>query len=158
MTLKIAGFVALVFAALALIPSGAHLAELPNKMGLPEDEYRTVQQIYRGWSLFGVVVVGALISTLSVVIMIRRFPGAFRLALFALLCLVGAQVIFWALTFPVNQMTEGWTVLPPNWTELRERWEYSHAAAAGLHLVAFISLAGALMVGGQLPPAARARG
>jgi hypothetical protein len=31
MSLKAVGFVALLFAALVLIPSGAHLAELPNK-------------------------------------------------------------------------------------------------------------------------------
>jgi hypothetical protein len=54
------GFSALLFAALALIPAGAHLAEMPHKIALTRDEYLVVQQIYRGWALFGVVVVGGL--------------------------------------------------------------------------------------------------
>lgn len=32
--LNTARFLALLFAALALVPAGAHLAELPNKIGL----------------------------------------------------------------------------------------------------------------------------
>jgi hypothetical protein len=123
--------------ALALVPSGAHLAELLNTMTLSRDEYLTTQQIYRGWALFGIVVFGALASTLAMTIRLRRVPRSCRLALAALLCLVGTQVIFWTLTFPVNQITQNWTVLPPNWNELRNRWEYSHAASALLNLAAF---------------------
>jgi hypothetical protein len=59
----------------------------------------------------------------------------------ALISLIGAQMIFWSFTFPTNQATENWTVLPSNWIELRRQWEYSHAAAAVLNLVAFLSLA-----------------
>jgi hypothetical protein len=52
-------FFALLFAALALVPAGAHLAELSNKIDLPAADYQTVQQIYSGWALFGIVVFGA---------------------------------------------------------------------------------------------------
>ena len=54
--LKIVRFFAVVFVALALVPGGAHLSELPNKITMPPDRYMVVQQIYRGWALFGVVV------------------------------------------------------------------------------------------------------
>ncbi|HEV8657074.1 MAG TPA: hypothetical protein VGS96_00470 [Thermoanaerobaculia bacterium] len=37
----------------------AHLFELPNKIGLSRDDYPTVQQIYRGWALAGILVLGA---------------------------------------------------------------------------------------------------
>ena len=63
--LKIIYFLSLLFAALALGPALAHLLELPNKIGLPRDEYLVVQQIYRGWALLGIVVFGALGSTLA---------------------------------------------------------------------------------------------
>jgi len=62
-------FIALVLAALALIPAGAHFFELPNKMALDGQAYLTVQQIYAGWSLFGIALIGvgaitgALLST-----------------------------------------------------------------------------------------------
>jgi hypothetical protein len=129
-------FLALLFAALALVPSGAHLAELANKMRLSGAEYQIVQQIYRGWALFGIIVAGALASALALTIALRHHRTAFKPALVALLCIVGTQVVFWTFTFPVNQTTVNWTVLPSNWHELRVRWEYSHAASAGLNLAA----------------------
>jgi hypothetical protein len=45
-----------------LVPSGAHLFALPNKIGLAQDQYFVVQNIYRGWALFGIVLFGALIA------------------------------------------------------------------------------------------------
>jgi hypothetical protein len=128
------------FSALVLIPSGAHLAELPNKMDLSRDEYFIAQQIYRGWAIFGVVIISALVFTLALTIRIRHVRSAFRLSLTAWLCLIAGQVIVWAFTFPANLATENWTVLPSNWVDLRVRWEYSHAIAAVLNLAAFIAL------------------
>jgi hypothetical protein len=60
--LKIVQFLALTLTALALVPSGAHLFALPNKINLVAEQYFIVQNIYRGWSLFGVVLIGALID------------------------------------------------------------------------------------------------
>jgi hypothetical protein len=131
---------ALLFAALALVPAGAHVAELVNKMQLSAAEYRTVQQIYRGWALFGIVVFGALGSTLVLALRVRGHTGAFRPALIALLCIAGTQAIFWTFTFPVNQATNNWTTLPPDWASLRAQWEYSHAAAAVLNVAALTAL------------------
>jgi hypothetical protein len=45
----------------------------------------------------------------------------------------------------VNQITANRTVLPSNWGDLRGRREYSHAAAAGLNLAAFVFLAVGLL-------------
>ncbi len=42
MSLHVIQFLAVVLTALALIPSGAHLFELPNKVELPRDAYLTV--------------------------------------------------------------------------------------------------------------------
>ena len=44
-----------VLTALALIPGGAHVADLPAKLSLDREQYFVVQQIYRGWALFGAV-------------------------------------------------------------------------------------------------------
>jgi ABC-type cobalamin transport system permease subunit len=135
-----ARFLSLLFSALALAPALAHVLELLNKVHLSRDEYLTVQQIYRGWALLGTVVFGALLSTLVLTIMLRKQPKLFRLTLAAFLCLVGAQVVFWTFTFPTNQETNNWTVLPAHWESLRTQWEYSHAAGALLNLAAFIAL------------------
>lgn len=56
------GLFAIACTALPLMPAGAHLLELPNKLGLRADEYLIVQQRYRGWALAGVIVAAALIS------------------------------------------------------------------------------------------------
>lgn len=55
---------AVILTALALVPSGAHIAELPNKLSLDHDQYFVVQQLYRGWALFGVVIIAALLVNL----------------------------------------------------------------------------------------------
>ena len=119
----------------------AHLLELPNKIGLPRDEYLTVQHIYNGWALLGFVVYGAFFSTLALAILVRRRAREFRLALTAFLCILGTQIVFWTLTFPANRATSNWTVLPDNWIALRAQWEYSHAASAVLDLVALVAVA-----------------
>ncbi len=60
---------AILFTAVAMAGGWAHLLELPNKMGLSRDDYLTVQQIYRGWALLGIAVVGALISTAALTVL-----------------------------------------------------------------------------------------
>jgi len=146
MRLNIARFFSLLFVALILAPSMAHLLELPNKIGLSHEEYLVVQQIYSGWALLGIVVAGALLSTLVLTIMVRRQPRVFALTLAAFLCALAAHVAFWTFTFPANRETSNWTVLPENWMTLRAQWEYSHAAGAVLNLVAFIMLVLSVLV------------
>lgn len=140
MTIPVVRFSALLFAALALVPAGAHLAELPNKINLSATEYLTVQQIYRGWALFGIVIFSALISTLVLAIMERRSRRTFRLTVLALVCLAGTQALFWTFTYPANVATQNWTTLPANWVDLRAQWEYSHAVSGVLNLVALAAL------------------
>jgi hypothetical protein len=140
MWLKTLYFLSLLFAALALAPAMAHMLELPNKITLSRDAYLTVQQIYRGWALLGFVVAGALLSTLSLTIRLRKQQRAFLCSLLACLCIAGTQVVFWTYTQPANQATHNWTMLPAHWEALRQQWEYSHATSAGLNLVALMAL------------------
>lgn len=133
-------FLSLLFGALAFVPAGAHLAELPNKMTLSGADYFIVQQIYRGWALFGIVVFGALASTLALTWRLRQVRSAFTPALIAFLCIAGTQIVFWSLTFPTNRVTDNWTMMPADWASLRAQWEYSHAASAILNLGAVVAL------------------
>lgn len=135
-----ARFCSLFFIALALGPAFAHLFALPNKIGLSHDDYLIVQHIYNGWALLGVVVLGALASTLVLAIMLRNRRRQFGLALSAFICITLTQAIFWIWTFPANQATQNWTMLPADWQSLRAQWEYSHAASALLTLLALVLL------------------
>ena len=115
---------------LALAPALAHLFELPHKITLPEAAYFTVQHIYRGWDLFGVVIVAQFAALTLLAWRSAREYYVFRPVCAALLLLVAAQALFWLYTFPANVATDNWTVAPPNWRALRQTWEYSHAAGA----------------------------
>ena len=140
MGLRVAQFLAIVFTALALVPAGAHLFELPNKIALPQDEYFIVQSIYRGWALFGIVLFGALAANLALATMVRRQRAPFWLALTALLLVAATLAIFFTWTYPANQATSNWTVAPQNWQELRTQWEYAHAANAVLTFLALCAV------------------
>jgi uncharacterized membrane protein len=133
-------FLSVLFCALALAPALAHVLELPNKIGMSREEYVVAQQLYRGWWMLGIVVFGALLSTLWLTIVVRRRRPAFIPALIAFLAIAGTQVVFWTFTFPMNQRTANWTVLPDGWAALRMQWEYSHAASAVLNLVALVAV------------------
>lgn len=149
MSLDPVRFLSVFLVALVNVPSGAHLFELLNKLRLTSIDYLVVQQIYRGWAWVGLLVLAALLSTLWLAIRVRKRPRAFLWALVAFFCLLGAQAIFWTVTFPVNQETSNWTVLSENWMSLRRRWEYSHALAAGLHLLALVSVLAAALTKSQ---------
>jgi hypothetical protein len=132
-------FLSLLFVALALVPAGAHLMELAHKIHLSGADYLTVQKLYRGWNLAAIVVIGALVSTAALAVALHGQSPAFGWALLALACIVGTQLVFWVFTYPVNQATANWTMLPADWESLRARWEYSHAASALLNLAALVS-------------------
>ena len=137
---QIAFFIALLSTALALGAALAHALELPNKIGLERDQYLVVQSLYRGWNQLAYLLLIEFISILAVIIMARREPRVFRPALVAILCLIAAQAVFWAYTFPANVATDNWTTIPPDWETLRSRWEYSHAAGAVFQVLAMSAL------------------
>jgi hypothetical protein len=123
------------------VPGGAHLFALANKIGLTAEQYLIVQNIYRGWSLLGSVLVGALVANLVLVVQLRGQGRPFVLAVAAFLGLALSLVIFFTWTYPANQATNNWTTIPANWEQLRREWEYSHAANALVTLASFCALA-----------------
>ena len=141
MALRVVQFLAVVLTALALIPSGAHLFALPNKIGLAQEQYFIVQNIYRGWALLGAVLLGALVANLLLAIMLRGRSTPFVFALVAFLCIAATLAVFFIWTYPANQATTNWTTIPENWEQLRRQWEYSHAGNALVTFVAFCAVA-----------------
>jgi hypothetical protein len=123
--------------------------ELPRKITLGREQYLMMQQLYRGWALLGIVVVGALISTIIVARLTRDRRSAFTWAVVAAPCLALSLITFFLFTYPANQQTQNWTVLPENWESLRRQWEYSHAVAAGFDFLALSALTLSLLVGGD---------
>jgi hypothetical protein len=137
-------FSAVILTALTFVPVGAHLFEMPNKLGLFEEHYFVVQSIYRGWALFGIVILAAIITNLLVATMLWREGRVIWPNLAAGLILAATLLVFFAWTYPANVATDNWTVMPTNWEGLRAQWELSHAANA---ILAFVALCCAALSG-----------
>ncbi len=142
----------------------AHALELPGKLRLTQEEYLIVQPIYYpGFTIGGVAEPLSLLATTVLLVLTPLSSWAFWLTLVALLGLIGMQIVYWVVTHPVNKAwlrdetlqgvsaeffaldpakrsgpeTDGY---PTDWTVLRNRWEYSHVARAGLGLVSLVAL------------------
>ncbi len=153
-----------ILVAVAMALSLAHALELPGKMRLDKETYYAMQRIYYpGFTIGGGIgEAGGTISTIILLILTPLGSTDFWLTLVALLGLTGMQAVYWLFTHPVNKFwVEGENLdrfssgffsfgenrsrlenesRPPDWTELRDRWEYSHVARAGFALLGLIAL------------------
>jgi len=152
--------VTVLLVAVAMALTLAHALELPGKMRLTKDVYYAMQHIYYpGFTIGGFAEPASLILTIILLFFTPLGSADFCLTLVALLGLIGMQATYWLFTHPVNKfwlqgqklsgLGSGFFSLGANrsrplnksragdWTDLRNRWEYSHVARAGL---AFASL------------------
>jgi hypothetical protein len=130
-------FLAILVTGLALIAPGAHVYELARKIVMPREQYFVVQGIYRGWWIVGLLLPAALVANLALSYAVRADRLAFSLALGAAALIALNLAIFVIWTQPVNSVTNNWLVQTENWQALRRQWEFSHAANAGVTLLAF---------------------
>ena len=145
MNLTLWRFITVMLTALSMATVFCHLMEMPAKLSIGGGLWLTLlQTLYPPtFGSFGAVFeVGALIATLVLAFLVRDRQPAFRWTMVALFCLVAAHAIFWTLIAPVNATLGPLTpeTLPPDWSALRDRWEYSHATRAILELVALGAL------------------
>ncbi len=156
-TISAVGVLAILAVAVCLIPAGAHLFEMRNKLALSPDSYMTVQAIYAGWALFGIAIFTALVFTLWHTVLVWRLPRGRWLSLLSFLLIAATQAIFWAATYPMNVLTENWTVMPPDLEAARQQWEYSHAASAVLTALALLAIVASALAAARERGAAAAR-
>ena len=148
--LKTARFISLLLTALATGIVFTHVLKISNKATLPGSIYLNVQQVlYQNWGqLVGAIEVGALLSTLAVLFLVRQHRLAFFLTSLGTLCVV-AMILVWAIFInPINMQINTWTVesLPTNWMQIRDRWEYFHATRAAISVVGLSALILAVLV------------
>lgn len=146
MTLKIVSTLALVFAALTLIPYCAHLFALPNKIGVSAQDYFTAQRAYDGRWLASLALIPAMLLAIALAAMLRGQGAAFILAILAAVLMAATLPIFLIVTQPGNAQTSNWTVIPENWQALRSAWEYSHATNAILVFASFCLMSAAVVL------------
>jgi hypothetical protein len=151
----------LILVVLAMAPALAHALELPGKLRLTKDAYFAVQPIYYpGFTIAGISEPVAIVAAIILLVLTPLGSGDFWLTLAALLGLISMHAVYWLFTHPVNnfwiqgeklgRLGSGFfsfgalsgrgETRPLDWTELRNRWEYSHVARAGLAALSFIML------------------
>jgi hypothetical protein len=153
-----------ILVAVAMALALAHALELPGKMRLDKKTYYAVQSIYYpGFTIGGGIgEAGGTIATIILLFVTQPASADFWLTFIALLGVIAMQAVYWLATHPVNKFWVDGVNLdrfssgffsfganrsrvqkekrPPDWTELRNRWEYSHVARAGCASVSFIAL------------------
>lgn len=138
------GFANVVLAVLAALAPMAHVLELPNKLTLDGPLWLAVQQhLYRGWGPFlgGPAEIGALLTSLVLVILRRRDQSALRTTPIAVVAYAGMLAIFFTFNKPVNAAVSAWTAatLPQDWPSYRLQWESGHALAALLSVIGLVA-------------------
>jgi hypothetical protein len=48
--------------------------------------------------------------------------------------------LFWTLIYPLNDLTQNWSVPPPDFENVRHQWEYAHAACFALNLMSLAAI------------------
>lgn len=153
---------AVLMVVLATVPALAHALELPGKMRLTKDQYYATQRIYYPGFTFAGIAEPAAIIVIAVLLFVMPLGRAdFTLTLASLVGLIGMHLAYWLFTHPVNKFwVEGQDLSRVGagffsfgsrgkgadetrhveWTELRDRWEYSHVLRAALSTVSLVAL------------------
>jgi hypothetical protein len=154
---------AVLLVAVAMSLALAHALELPGKMRLSKEAYYAMQPIYYpGFTIGGFAEPAGLILTIILLFVTPLGTADFWLTLAALLGLIAMQATYWLLTHPVNKfwlrdqnlsgLGSGFfsfgtsrsrtrnETRSTEWTDLRDQWEYSHVARAGLALASLTLL------------------
>jgi hypothetical protein len=137
--------VAVGLTALLMGSTFGHVLEMPAKLRLDGTSWMTLQQnLYRTFaSIGGIVEIGAILTTVILVVLVRGSHRELCLTLTAALILAGGFFLVWLVfTNPVNAEVFRWRAgsIPADWTRWRTQWELSHLVRFGLHLGAFILL------------------
>jgi hypothetical protein len=115
-----------------------HVMELPAKMALGARDYATVQTIYRYWGPVGAILEpGSIVGAAGLAFLVRVRRPAFPLTLAGTGLLATALAVWLSLVAPMNaRMAAEWSpdAMPPDWTGVRNQWEYAHAARFVLQL------------------------
>jgi hypothetical protein len=151
--------------AIAMALALAHALELPGKLRLSKEHYLAVQAIYYpGFTFGGFAEPIALLLMIILLFVMPPATPAFWMTVGAFVALSAMHATYWLMTHPVNNFwlkdftlnkaAAGFFALNridrttddarPDWTWLRDRWEFSHVVRAGLGLLSLILLVSAI--------------
>jgi hypothetical protein len=147
MVLRTLRFITLILVALWMGLEFSHTLERPAKMQYEGQFYITMQNtLYQYFGAPGpgaIVTVGALVSAIALLLLVRKRRPAVYWTLIGTLCLAMAfpVIYFWQIE-PVNVIFRQATpnTLPANWMQLRQQWEFAHLTNFVLTMFSFSAL------------------
>jgi hypothetical protein len=151
MVRKAWSFVTLVLVALNMGSAFAHVLELPAKRRLNGPSYLLAQGIYRGFGVIGAILEpGSVLAAAVMTALNRERRSSFVLGLAGIASLALALAAWLALVSPMNDRMAWWTreTIPDDWPQVRDQWEYTHAARFILQCLGFSALLLSVMPGG----------
>ena len=150
-------FITILLAALALTMESAHVLELPQKMKYDAQMYSAVNTtLYRYFAIVeGMYQVGSIVAAAMLAFTVRMRWLSFGWTLAGALCLLLAFGIWLAVVNPVNRevaeaLQSSSESVPVVWMQLRNRWEYGHAAGFAVQVVGLCALVLSVLV--EIPP------
>lgn len=153
-----------ILVAIAMALALAHALELPGKMRLSKEQYLAIQPIYYpGFTFGGIAEPAGLLMVLLLAVFTPFGTAQFWLTAGAFIALLAMHAAYWLLTHPVNNFwlkdfklkrigSSFFAFKPlnrvddstPDWSHLRDRWEFSHVVRAGLGLLSLVLLVSAV--------------
>jgi hypothetical protein len=143
--IRILRFATLLLVALSMGMAFAHALELRPKMDYEPAMYllphRTLYEFF-GPPVGGFIEAAAVLSSVALVFFVRRRGRAFLPTAAGAVCMVIAHVIWWLWVNPANVALVEMSLNspPPDWTQFRNQWEYTHFARFFLQLVSLSAL------------------
>lgn len=145
MLVRIWRFTTLIFASLLTGLTFCHVLELSAKRQYPAALYlelhRTLYAAFGPPNIGAVVTLGAVLSSLVLVLLVRRQPG-FWATLVGAACLVLGLVAYFAQVEPANAAMRMMSLSAPpeDWMTWRDQWEYGHALGFALYFAGLCAL------------------
>lgn len=139
-------FVTILLTALLMGMTFSHVLEMPAKMQYDPGLYLVVHRslyVAFGWPYLGAFIeLGAVLTAVVLVYLVRKENFACYLTLLGAVCLVAGLVVYFVFIEPANTAMRAMAIQAPpyDWDAWRRQWEYGHAVHFALHLIGFSAL------------------
>jgi hypothetical protein len=145
--IRIVRFFALLFTALALSTTSAHVLEMPQKMHYTKELYSAVNtSMYKYFAVIGgIYCIGAILFSIGLVFLTHKYRQSYFWAIAGSFFNVLWLISWLSIVLPVNNTISSTLqtnplVIPDSWMTLKYRWEIGHVIGFIFHLLALSAL------------------
>ena len=136
----------LLLVALSMALSFCHLMEMPVRLSWEPALWMETTNFGGLYYLFGrvgaAIDVSAIVAAAVLVFLTRQWRPSFQLTIAGALLMAAGLAAWFGFVAPMNAIMAGWTAgtVPGDFIEVRNQWEYSHAAIAAIKIAGLAAL------------------